>query len=253
MEKDSIATTVTGKMVQPTLNTVLNELPMHQNWYLRGIVNAFLPQFMNPLETKITERSLNGESLAMLRGVAESFYPDLEEGKTAPLDYDMINEKYGLKNIFAAGTFDVDTFGDEVKMSLGQFMVARENGKYVLYDTYDFPEVGNWKEFSELETAGDYAQQVVEQGGSGAAYFTARFFAERFMNESRDDNLKVRIELPEDDEVVRTDYDNEATGENFVFRGPMTTLRKQIWDKFTGADDVPSPTRRPAMVKVTAG
>lgn len=233
MKQNNIPTSIQGSMVQPSLNAVLNNLPMHYNWYIRGITNAFLPAFLNPLETKITERSVNGESLSMLRDTVKDFYPNLPEGAVASLTYEMINDRYDLKNIFSKSGFDAETFEESIKMSLGRFAVAKENGKYVIYDTYDFPEVGEWEQFSQLKTAGDYANQVIRNDGDGLLYFGARYFAERFMNESQEDNLKVRIELPEEDEVIATDYDNEPQGQNFVFRGAMTSLRKKIWDTFT--------------------
>jgi len=218
----------------PSLDEMLSDMPLHRNFYVRGLVNSFLPDFMNPLDDKITEKSLSGEALTMLHGVVQEFFSDLKEGQVQSIDYKMINEKYNLDSVMR-GNADMGNFMNQIKMALGEFAVTKENGQFVIIDKYDFPDVGNWKEFPELESAADYIGASFSKP-SMTEYFGARFIAERTMNESQgaDENLRVRITLPNEPEVIATDYDNDIpeNATSFVFEGPMTTKRKSIFDAF---------------------
>jgi len=236
-------------------------MPLHENFFIRGVFNAVLPQFLNPFDNAITEDSISGELLEMLRILAEEVAPDLQDGEAVPIRYDMINKKYNLKNIFNKKEFSVDSFEEQVKMSLGDFMLYKEDGRLRISDIYDFPEIGNWEQFNNVQTFDDYRKAIADNPDK-KKYFYARFIGERMMNEGRDDNLKVDILLPQvAAKEPESDFEPPIPegAESVVYRGPMT---KKRWNLFTGlinpagaaeADTVPTPAPRPPkMVDVEA-
>ena len=99
--------------VTPTFDDILKDLPMHQNFYLRGVFNALLPTFMNPLEREINERSVNGETVEALRMLVNTIFPDIDnmpDGPVGRIDYKTINDRFGLDNIFRGSNFNVGSF-----------------------------------------------------------------------------------------------------------------------------------------------
>ena len=80
----------------------------------------------------------------------------------------------------------------------------------------------------------DYYDAAREDSGK-TDYFAARFIGERIMNDGMSNNLAIRIELPDNEQVVDMDYDDplDPEAETFVFEGPMTNKRKTMWDKFS--------------------
>ena len=222
------------EMAQDIVNEAVSDMPLQENFFIRGAFNSILPQFMNPFDDAITEESISGEMLEMLRALSEEVAPNLADGEAVPINYDMLNKKYDLDNIFAKSDFSVDNFAEQVKMSLGSFMLYKENGKLKISDIYDFPEIGEWEQYTNVQSIGDYAS-VIANNPDKRKYFYARFIGERLMNEGRDDNLKVDITLPE---VAATEPESEFEptvpegAESVVFRGPMTKKRFNV---FTGA------------------
>ena len=87
---------------------------------------------------------------------------------------------------------------------------------------------------SDLKTFMDYYDAAREDFGK-TDYFAARFIGERIMNDGMSNNLAIRIELPDNEQVVDIDYDDplDPEAETFVFEGPMTNKRKTMWDKFS--------------------
>ena len=208
-------------------------MPLHENFFIRGVFNAVLPQFLNPFDDAITEDSISGELLEMLRVLAEEVAPDLEDGQAVPINYDMMNKKYNLDNIFKKKEFSVDSFEEQVKMSLGSFMLYKENGRLRISDIYDFPEIGEWEQYNDVQTFDDYKKAIADNPDK-KRYFYARFIGERMMNEGRDDNLKVNILLPQ---VAAKEPESDfeppipEDAESVVYRGPMT---KKRWNIFSG-------------------
>lgn len=193
----------------PSLNDMLSNMDMHKNFYIRGVVNSLLPEFMNPLDREITENNISGEAVELLRSIVQQRYPDMEEGEVNMLS------GYG---------------GDqEVELSLGQFGVTKENGQYVIFDTYDFESVDQSYLDSIKESLGtkNILPFVSKLGG--------QLMPENPDGTSREDALKVRIRIPDEPQVVDMDFDNdiEPTASTFVFEGPMTNKRKKLWDTFT--------------------
>jgi hypothetical protein len=188
---------------------MLSNMDMHKNFYIRGVVNSLLPEFMNPLDREITENNISGEAVELLRSIVQQRYPDMEEGEVNMLS------GYG---------------GDqEVELSLGQFGVTKENGQYVIFDTYDFESVDQSYLDSIKESLGtkNILPFVSKLGG--------QLMPENPDGTSREDALKVRIRIPDEPQVVDMDFDNdiEPTASTFVFEGPMTNKRKKLWDTFT--------------------
>ena len=217
-----------------TLDGMLKNMPMHQNFYLRGIMNSFIPAFMGGTDRVLTEDALSGEAVEMLRSLVTDIAGDMPNGYSTAITYDDINKKYDLDNVFAQKGMDISGFENQVKMALGQFIVEKKDNKIIIHDEYDFPPPGSWKMYSNLKDFGDYVEASSEDI-SKAPYFASRFLAERFMAEGDEKNFAIRIELPEEEQVVNIDYDDDipAGAKNYVFRGPMTNKRKSIWDKFT--------------------
>ena len=177
---------------------MLKNMPIHQSFYLRGVLNSLLPEFMDPYDRAITENNISGESIEMLRGLVQDLAPNFdkaEEGFVGSFGYDDINKKYNLKNLLRQEGLDVDTFEKQVKMGLGLFDVYKENGKMVIKDQYDFPTIGNWKEFNELKTLKDYAQASIKQPRK-TPYFVARAYGERMIAEG--DEVFVQIHATAD-------------------------------------------------------
>lgn len=239
----------------------VSDMPLHENFFIRGMFNAVLPQFLNPFESEINERSISGELLEMLRDFSTDLVPDLKDGEAIPINYDMVNSRYNLDNIFSKKEFQVDGFAEQIKMALGNFMLYKENGVTKIADVYDFPEIGEWQQYTNVKTYDDY-KKVIAENPDKRSYFYARFMGERLMNEGRDDNLRVNINLPQvAAKEPESDYEPSVPegAESTVFRGEMS---KKRWNIFSGlispagaaeVDSVPTPAPRPPkMVDVEA-
>ena len=217
-----------------TLGMMLEDLPLHQNFYLRGVINSFRTAFMPSNRRTLTEDDISGEALELLRDVVNKVAPDLPDGFVAKISYEDINKHYNLGNVFRDKNFDLSGFQEQMKMALGGFDVRRDGDRLIVEDTYDFPPPGEWQQYSNLKTASDYIK-ASEKEPEKRVYFSARFLAERTMAEGSDDNMPVRIVIPPEPNVVNIDFDDDPPegAADFVFRGPMTNKRKSLWDKFT--------------------
>ncbi len=214
----------------PTLNDMLKDMPTHKNFYLRGIINSLLPEFMDPFDSEINEGNISGEALEALRFAVTKIHPDMQDGEIESVNYEQMMEVFGDTSIFERN-YDIATMGDELRNSLGQFGVTKEDGQYVIFDTYDFEPRGGFEAFKQV---------IKETSNSGNVYPVARFLGGIFMPEGPDgapaeDALRVRIKIPNEAQVVDVDFDNDIEPEapTFVFEGPMTNKRKTLWDAFT--------------------
>ena len=224
-------------MINPlTFEAMLKDMPLHQAFYIRGVLNSLIPEFMDGGDRVISEQNISGETIELMRSMVNDLVPnadELPEGFVGMFGYGDINKKYNLSNLMRREGFDVENFEEDIKTSLGTFGVYKENGRLVK-DTYDFPQIGEWKEYSDLKTFMDYYDAAREDSGK-TDYFAARFIGERIMNDGMSNNLAIRIELPDNEQVVDMDYDDDLDPEadTFVFEGPMTNKRKTMWDKFS--------------------
>ena len=214
----------------PSLNDMLKDMPTHKNFYLRGVINSLLPEFMDPFDSEINENNISGEALEVLRTVTEKIHPNLKEGEIQSINYEQMMKVFGDTSVFQRN-YDVSTLSDEVRNSLGTFGVTKENGQYVIFDTYDYEPRGGIEVVKSV---------VNETLASGSVYPAARFIGGILMPEnsdgsSREDALRVRIKIPNEQNVIDMDFDNdiEPDAETFVFEGPMTNKRKTLWNKFT--------------------
>ena len=214
----------------PSLNDMMKDLPTHKNFYLRGVFNSLLPEFMNPLDSSIGEGNVSGEALEALRIAVTKIHPDLQDGEIASVNYEQMMDAFGDTSIFERN-YDIETVGDELRSSLGQFGVTKENGQYVVFDTYDFEPRGG------IDAA---IEAVKEFKNTGSSYPLARYMGGVLMPEGpggqpAEDALRIRIRIPDEPQVVDMDFDNdiEPTASTFVFEGPMTNKRKKLWDTFT--------------------
>jgi len=212
----------------PVLNELLKALPEHQNFYLRGVLNSLLPDFIDPSDGVVNENNISGEALETLKIVVANLHPDIKEGQVKSIDYDDMMKILGDKSIFE-DNYNIDTIGDQLRNSLGEFGVTVEDGELYVFDTYDFQDRGGWKEF---------VASAEETYQTGSVYPVARYMGGKLMPEnpdgsSREDALRVKIKLSKDQKVVNTDFDDDINpnATTFVFEGGMTNKRKQIFEK----------------------
>ena len=229
----------------PSLNDMLKDMPTHKNFYLRGVVNSLLPEFMNPLDKNITENNISGEALELLRGIAESLAPDMKDGEVMQMEQyfgnvdqllksdEFLNKQSeGLKQTLAKNS-DVENSmsAKDLRNALGNFGLTKVNGEYVVFDTYDFYP------YYRQNTVGDDSvfQAVHDLIFLKDPQPIAQEIGQVLMPEGADDNMKVRIRIPNEQQLIDIDFDNdiEPDAETFVFEGPMTNKRKTLWDKFT--------------------
>ena len=208
-------------------------VPEHYAFYVRGVMNSMLPDFMNPLSDNITEDEVSGEFLEALRMVATTMHPDLKEGHTVGIDYDDVMKVLGGESIFDKDDrYSIETVGERIRTSLGEFALSKVDGKYVVTDVYDFqPTVDG----GLIKTAAIATKQLVTEGLYPAARTMGGYIMpEGANNTAADDAMRVRIVIPNEPEVIATDYDNDIpeNATSFVFQGPMTTKRKSIFDAF---------------------
>lgn len=208
-------------------------VPEHYAFYVRGVMNSMLPDFMNPLSDNITEDEVSGEFLEALRMVATTMHPDLKEGHTVGIDYDDVMKVLGGESIFDKDEkYSIETVGERIRTSLGEFALSKVDGKYVVTDVYDFqPTVDG----GLIKTAAIATKQLVTEGLYPAARTMGGYIMpEGANNTAADDAMRVRIVIPNEPEVIATDYDNDIpeNATSFVFQGPMTTKRKSIFDAF---------------------
>jgi len=207
----------------------------HYTFYLRGIINAALPDFMSPLTRTVTEDGVSGEFLEALRLVANSMYPDMKDGEVKSVTYEDLMRVLGGQSIFQKDNrYSIETVGERIRTSLGAFGLTKEDGQYVVFDKYDH----------EQKFKGDFfesAKKAYEVGmAEKALYPAARIMGGYFMPEnedgsSKDDALSIRIRIPNEPSLIDVDYDDDVPegAEEMVLRGPMTNNRKSLWDSFT--------------------
>lgn len=201
----------------------------HYSFYLRGIINATLPEFMSPLTRTVTENAVSGEYLEALRLAATTLYPDLKDGERKLITYDNVMDVLGGQSIFGKeDKYAIETVGERIRTTLGNFTITKEDGQYVVYDSYDFEPTDS--------TLIDAGRQLFSEG----LYPAARTIGGMIMPEnadgsSQDDALRVRIRIPNEPSVIDVDYDDDPPegAREMVLRGPMTNKRKSIWDSFT--------------------
>lgn len=195
---------------------------------MRGVLNSLLPDFIDPSDGMITEDNVSGEALETLKIVVANLYPDIKEGQVKSVNYKQMREVLGDKSIFKEG-YNIDSMGDQLRVSLGQFGVTVEDGELYVFDTYDFSDRGGFDEFVE---------SAKESFGKGSIYPIARYMGGKIMPEkpdgsSREDALRIRIKLAKEQKVVNTDFDDDINpnATTFLLEGGMTNKRKQIFEK----------------------
>lgn len=193
------------------LNDMLKNMELHKNFYIRGVVNSLLPEFANPLDTSITEKNISGEAIELLRTIAQKEHPDLKDGQVVQMGHSQ---------------------DGEIKNALGSFGLTKQNGKYVVFDTYDF---------SPLQSI-DFLDAVQMSAEDKSPYMVARYLGGKLMPEnpdgsSREDAMRVRIEIPNEPDTIDTEYDDDIPegAKDFVFAGPMTNKRFSLWKTFSGS------------------
>lgn len=240
----------------------------HYAFYLRGVLNSVNP--VHRASSKlITEDDVSGEYLEAMRLVANTYAKDLKDGEFVNIGYADVRRALGDAGDYWT-TFEVDSMADTINNTLGKFNIRNTKGQlHVDYDTYDFPtefEDRFLKEEGRSATAMDYIKEAVNIAGNDKLYSsyrekihrTAHLAGEFIMPDTADDNLKVRIAIPSEPQVIDIDFDNdiEPTATDVVFEGPMTNKRKQIWDRFSNIfigeaqatePSMPLPTSKPEM------
>lgn len=244
----------------------------HYTWYVQAILNGMLPQFLSPFKTEFTAEDVSGEYLEAMRIVAKKYASDLEEGEQVSLGYSNVRNALGAKSDYWK-TFEVDSIADTINYTLGKFNIRKQDGKLFVYkDTYDYPpEFANkfLEEQGRMPTSMDYIKEAInlsqndEMITKEKIHRIAHLGGEIFMAEGDESNLVANIEIPQEPVVINTDFDADYSDNQMaVFKGPMTTKRKSIFDSFIGLfvgeaqaaeSGVPVPKPRPPkMVDVEA-
>jgi hypothetical protein len=207
------------------------------------MVTHYLP---NKLPSTITEDDVSGEYLEALRLVVERSVPDLKVGEATGLTYDDVMDVLGGESIFKKeGGPAIETIGEIIRTTLGNFGVKRTADGYEVFDTYDYEPVheGGFKEHVK-EAFSDYQN---ESFYSAARTMGGYFMPENADGSSKENALRVNIKIPQEPKVVNIDYDDDIPegAKEFVFRGAMTNKRKSIWDKFTSLFISPAEAAEP--------
>lgn len=227
-------------------DSLLTNLPQHMNFYLRGVMNsANLALFPDAEASTMTEDHVSGEFLEALRLIVDTTHPDLQEGDVVGLTYKTVQDFFNEGSIFdKEDKYAIETIGEQIRTTLGDFGVTRQDGVIQIFDTYDFDVVGGFDQF-------------VEDIGKGL-YPAARTLGGILMPEnpdgsSKEEAMRVRINIPQEPSVIDVDFDDEPDEgvEEFVFRGPMTNKRKVIWGKFTDllSSSAKAGTNVPSMMQ----
>lgn len=211
----------------PSFDEMLKDMPMHYSFYLRGVANSLLPAFMNPIDRDITEKNISGEAIELFRAMAQYMAPDLKDGEIFQGEGYMAP----VAVFFGDGVTTPETMSlnRQIRDALGNFGLTKVDGEYVIFDTYDFNP-----NFSK--EAGVSTSAMFESLSFGNPQPIAQRLGEILMPDTSDDNMKVRIRIPNEPSVIDVDYDDDIPegAEDFVFRGPMTNKRKSMFDAFAG-------------------
>ena len=235
----------------PTVDEMVKDLPTHMNFYVRGVFNSILPQFINPLASNITETEVSGEMLEALRMVANKVAPDLEEGETVGVTYEDLRGVF--KEASVLEDYQVETIGDMIRTSLGAFALSKKDGAYVVTDAYDFSdEYGKGLRRQGKEPR--FMDYIKGSAEANSMYQAARIMGGYMMPEntdgsSTDDAMRIRIRIPKEPEVIETEFDDDPQAEQFVFTGAMTTKRKSLFERVFGS----SQSDGSASVEVSTG
>jgi len=220
-------------------------IPEHYAFYLRGVLNSVNP--VHRASSKlITEDDVSGEYLEAMRLVGNTYAKDLKDGEVVNIGYADVRKALGDKGDFWKN-FEHDSMADIINETLGAFRIKNEGGQLIVdYDTYDFPTEFADKvreEQGREATAMDYINEAVDIATNDTKYnsyrkklrFGGHLAGEFLMPDTSDNNLKVRIAIPTEPQVIDIDFDNdiEPTATDVVFEGPMTNKRKDIWDRFS--------------------
>lgn len=209
----------------PSFDEMLKDMPMHYSFYLRGVANSLLPSFMNPMDREVTEKNISGEAIELLRYVAENLAPDLEDGAVFQAS------SYGPEMDKLFSMFQDDSPPESAKemiaFALGSFGITKQDGQYVIFDSYDFSP-------DYRERTGQTFTDAVGDLIGGNVRSMAQEIGQRIMPDT-DEAMKIRIRIPNEPSVIDVDYDDDVPegAEDFVFRGPMTNKRKSMFDAFS--------------------
>ena len=195
----------------PSFDEMLKDMPLHKNFYIRGVMNSLLPDFADPTGGTLTEKNISGEAIEMLRAIAQENHPNLKDGEVVQMMPTQPNQ--------------------EVDHSLGDYGLTKQNGQYVIFDVYDFSPFQNIGLFDSVKMSME----------DGDPYMLARYLGMKLMPEnadgsSRDDAMRIHITLPNEPVIEEQLFEDEPEPEasEFVFRGAMTPKRYSLWKTFSG-------------------
>ena len=101
--------------------------------FLKAITNAFLPEFMDSDELKIS--TLSQDTQDALQSFLDDQMGDVDEGTYKQFTYEHINKFFQTKSIFKENK---EGPSKQLKTILGGFGVRRTADGYNVIDTYDF-------------------------------------------------------------------------------------------------------------------
>ena len=101
--------------------------------FLKAITNAFLPEFMDSDELKMS--TLSQDTQDALQSFLDDQMGDVDEGTYKQFTYEHINKFFQTKSIFEE---NIEGASKQLKTILGGFGVRRTADGYNVIDTYDF-------------------------------------------------------------------------------------------------------------------
>ena len=163
--------------------------------FLKGLAATVLPG-----EQTFTNDDFTPEYIGALGEAVNHYYgPGQSELKSkhadkvqrGTIDYAMVNDYFGLDTVFE--DYNINTIGDEIKVTLGEASVRRDGDNFIIDDIYDFSNVGG---YSSIPAKIASSESIGE-----AVYKTARTVGGIRMAENPDGSSKegasrVQLTIP---------------------------------------------------------
>ncbi len=163
--------------------------------FLKGLAASALPG-----EQTFTNDDFTPEYVAAVGEAVNHYYgpgqSDLkskhaDKVQRGTIDYAMVNDYFGLDTVFE--DYNINTIGDEIKVTLGEASVRRDGDNFIIDDVYDFSNVGGY---------GSIPAKIAGSESIGEAiYKTARTvggirMAENPDGSSKEEASRVQLTIP---------------------------------------------------------
>ena len=163
--------------------------------FLKGLAASVLPGEQTFTNDDFTPDYISalGEAVNHYYGPGQSELKSKHADKVqrGTIDYAMVNDYFDLDTVFE--DYNINTIGDEIKVTLGEASVRRDGDNFIIDDVYDFSNVGG---YSSIPAKIASSESIGE-----AVYKTARTIGGIRMAENPDGSSKegasrVQITIP---------------------------------------------------------